>query len=50
MTPLLFFAAVCAVYDCAYLTHCLKTGQRSAAAGAFLLAAASVAAAAFFVR
>ena len=50
MTPFLFFAAVCAVYDCAYLAHCFRTGQRLAAAGALLLAAASIAAAFLFVK
>lgn len=47
---MLVFASFCAVYDAAYLVHCLKTGQKTAAIGAFALIFLSLAAACFFIK
>ncbi|MCR5808004.1 MAG: hypothetical protein K6G56_00425 [Clostridiales bacterium] len=50
MTAYFVFAAACAAYIGFYAAHCIKTGQRTAAAGAFLLIAASVFFAVFPIR
>lgn len=50
MTAFFLFAAACFFYTALYVIHCVKTRQKTAAAGAALLTLAALGFAVFLVR